>query len=290
MPLNNDQVLKPVRRLRKLLKKLPKEATPDQVHKLRTNTRRFEATLPALAERSLPKQRSMLKELSQVRKKAGKVRDMDVLIDHVVGLQADGEKDCKTQLLEHLAAKRRDQALKLTAVVRKNSASARRLLKKTSARLERLLCVDARNNCDPIAAPAHATAQALRLQAKLSEPPHLSRANLHPYRLQVKELRNLLRMAENSEKQEFVEVLGRVKDQIGEWHDWEELLAIANKLLDHTNCGLIREMKVICERRYQVALASAKSMRKKYLARKRGKRRAINTRTPAWTATASLAP
>jgi hypothetical protein len=48
MALDPEEVQKPLSKLRKLLKKMPKQPTPDQVHDLRTNSRRLEATLTAL--------------------------------------------------------------------------------------------------------------------------------------------------------------------------------------------------------------------------------------------------
>jgi hypothetical protein len=87
------------------------------------------------------------------------------------------------------------------------------------------------------------------LESKLFGPPRLSRKNLHPYRLKVKELHNVLRTGVNSTNHEFVETVNSVKDSIGEWHDWEELLAIAKKEFDHANCKLIRELKSTVDRK-----------------------------------------
>lgn len=50
----------------------------------------------------------------------------------------------------------------------------------------------------------------------MARPIHLNRTNLHPCRLKVKELRNLLRLSDDSKQQEFVNVLGELKDAIGE--------------------------------------------------------------------------
>ena len=83
-----------------------------------------------------------------------------------------------------------------------------------------------------------------RLLCDLTEPHQLRRSNLHEYRLKVKELRNLLLMAENADKQPFVGHLGQLKDAIGEWHDWEILVAIADDALNHgKNCRLIENLQ-----------------------------------------------
>jgi hypothetical protein len=90
---------------------------------------------------------------------------------------------------------------------------------------------------------------------------------LHSHRLKVKELQNLLKMAGNG-GHEFVKELGEVKDAIAEWHDWDELIAIAEDVLDHgAPCKLIRELNRIREQQYKRALALFERTRKKYLGR-----------------------
>jgi CHAD domain-containing protein len=51
--------------------------------------------------------------------------------------------------------------------------------------------------------------------------------------LKIKELRYVLEMADGPRNQEFIDRLGEIKDAIGEWHDWEELIAITVEVLDH---------------------------------------------------------
>lgn len=82
VPLDPKRVLKPTRKLRKLLKNMPKQPAPEQVHDLRTNTRRFEAILAAVSPEAMQKEKNLLKDLAAIRKKAGKVRDIDVLTDY----------------------------------------------------------------------------------------------------------------------------------------------------------------------------------------------------------------
>src|SRR5207253_6998095 len=97
-------------------------------------------------------------------------------------------------------------------------------------------------------------------------PERLGRETLHPYRLKVKELRNVLQMAGGTSNLKFVDELGKVKDAIGEWHDWEELVSIAQKTLDHRpRCGLQTELKRIAKQKYEQALALSQKFRKTYL-------------------------
>ena len=48
MALDADRIRKTGRKLRKLMREDPKRPTPEQVHSLRANIRRFEAALEAL--------------------------------------------------------------------------------------------------------------------------------------------------------------------------------------------------------------------------------------------------
>src|SRR6266566_9311375 len=63
-------------------------------------------------------------------------------------------------------------------------------------------------------------------------------------------------MADNHTSAKFVDDLGKVKDAIGEWHDWEELVGIATEVLSHrTRCGLQSELRRITQKKYDHALS-----------------------------------
>lgn len=289
MSLDQDRLLKPVRKLRKLLKNMSKDPAPKQVHSLRTNTRRLEATLAAVPLDGLSGQRKLLKRVARIRRKAGKVRDMDVLSSFAAGLKSEQENDCRVQLLEHLGAERKRQAKKLHATVSKRLGPVRTGLKRVFTELEEILCANGNGDCDPVQARTQASSSALKMESKLSDPPRLTRANLHSYRLKLKELYNVLRTAEKSDNEEFVESLDSVKNAIGEWHDWEELLAISKDVLDHSNCKLFRELRTVAEQKYERALSQAEKMRRKYLGAGGSKRSRPTSIDRAWKATASLA-
>src|SRR5215813_4823412 len=283
MPLDPDRVRKPARELRKLLRRVPKQPTPELVHDLRTNTRRLEAVLSALALDSGRNDRKLLKVLSQVRKRAGKVRDMDVLTAFAAGVRPQGEEECS----EQLGAKRRSASKKLHDVVAKNGQVARSRLKTTLAELEEKVPKEVDNAPGSNNARSQATATALRLESELASVKSLTRNNLHPYRLTVKNLQNILRMAENSGSKDFLDLLGRVKDAIGEWHDWEGLLAIAQEVLNHgRKCELLRELKRISDEKYVSALSQTENMRKRFLriSQRRARRGVKSPSQPVWSA------
>jgi CHAD domain-containing protein len=263
MAIDRKRVLKPVKRLRKLVTQLDRRPTPEKVHDLRTKTRQIEAISKAFSLERRGISTSMLKDLGRFRKRAGKVRDMDVLTSFAAAVRVHGEKDCAVQLLERLGAERRKQAKKLQAEVEKAGPAVRSHLKRTPAVLAKHI---PRNGRVQAQNPAvYAAAAALKLAVELAAPQRLSRDNLHAYRLKVKELRNVLQLAAGNFPK-FVEELGAVKDAIGEWHDREELVSIAAKTLDHGNgCRLLVELKRIASRKYEQALVLTEALRTKYL-------------------------
>ena len=246
MAVDVSAVHKPAKKLRKVLGRLKKRPSVGDVHDLRTNTRRLEAAAAALR---LPSPGP----LERLRKQAGDVRDMDVLTALAAQVEVDGETECLVTLLEHLGAKRKKYARRLEAEVGRRGGRARRRLKKLSR------VVDARGTDDAAAAAA-----ALKLETELHGARPLGEANLHPFRLQVKELRNTLRLARDGDD-EVLGALDAVKDAIGLWHDWAELYAEAKGALPHgRKCALLRELRRRTKKQYRVAMQQALRLRRRY--------------------------
>ena len=257
MAFDLDSVQKDIRKLRSFLRRWPKHATPKQVHSLRTTIRRFEAAMQALALDSNANERRLLRKLAKLRRRAGKVRDLDVLTGYIAGLKT-GEEDCVVQLLEYLGAEHAHRSLRLYSFAVKHGGSLRRRLKRTATDLQTL-------SLDSIAsqtAPGHAMLSELRLQRELTEPVRLTRHNLHPYRLQIKELRYMLEMEKDPADRGLIETLGQVKDAIGEWHDWQQLVIIARDRLPHgSKCKLISLLQKTTQKKLKAAIARANAGR-----------------------------
>ena len=218
--------------------------------------------MQALALDSNANERRLLRKLAKLRRRAGKVRDLDVLTGYVAELKTgetgDKEQDCVVQLLEYLGAEHAHRSQRLDSFAAKHGESLRRRLKKTATSLHTL-------SVDSIArqtAPGHAMLSELRLQRELTEPVRLTRNNLHPYRLQVKELRYMLEMQNDPTDQALIEALGQVKDAIGEWHDWQQLVIIARDHLPHgSKCKLIPLLQKTTQKKLKVAIARANAGR-----------------------------
>ena len=258
MAIDAEKIHKSVRKLRKVVAQLPKDPSPAKVHKLRTNARKLEAIFGALSLDSQKNERQLIKGLRKIRKRAGKVRDLDVVISDLATVHVDGETECQVRVLEHLGGARRKQAGKLRSLVGGNRGKLKTRLRKASANLDTAL-----QKAEPRPASL-AAAESLRLSSELELPKRLTKGNLHPYRLKLKELRYVLELAPDHPK--FVKDLGEAKDAIGEWHDWEELVAIADQVLDHgSNCKLMRTLKETADSKFAHALRVAKDLRRNYL-------------------------
>jgi CHAD domain-containing protein len=84
------------------------------------------------------------------------------------------------------------------------------------------------------------------------------------FRIRIKELRYMLQLSDEAD-QTLMGSLGAVKDAIGEWHDWGELLRIAKKVLDaEADRGNLKHLEKIVKEELESALAAAKMLRKRY--------------------------
>ena len=252
MPFDLDRIQKSTRNVRKFLRKNPRRPSSEDIHDLRTSTRTLETAFETLGLDQKRSVRRLIQEMNNLRKRAGKVRDMDVLTEDALTVKQDGEQACHVKLVEHLGSKRIKYAKKLRRDIRAESDNLGSDLKRSGARLEKLLR-KAEKNADSSLGPA-AMARVIQLSLELQKPTRLTRNNLHPYRLKVKELRNVLQMSEKPGDPGFLQKLGEVKDAIGEWHDWEELILIATDLLAHGgSCKLLQQFKSTSDSRFEQA-------------------------------------
>ena len=286
MALDADKLQRTVRKLRKVLREPDARPGAERVHDIRTRTRRLESAVEALG---LDGGR-LDSHLRRLRKRAGKVRDMDVLTAHATTVAVPGEEACLVELLQYLGAERYRHARRLCAFVRRDGSTLRRLLKRADRRIARCLTDD--GEADP--ARTRTMAAALALSRDLAAPATLTHVTLHPYRLKVKELRYVLQMSGDADRSELVACLGEIKDAIGEWHDWQTLATIASEQLTHgTRCPLLHEIRTTVSRQYDRALALTNRMRATMLPvrRRRGPAKAARARPsiPVLEATAAIA-
>jgi CHAD domain-containing protein len=265
MTVELRSIEKPFRNLRRLLKKIAEPPEPEQVHQLRTGARRIEAMLHALELGHRSVAGELIAHLKPIRKAAGAVRDMDVLIASAATLPHEGEEECFVHLLEELAEERRKAANKLDKTLNARQRATRELLKKA---LDSLVSGARGNGKESVRTnPQMATqfmASSLQLETELAEWPKLNVRNLHAYRLKVKELRSLLELGRKPDKN-FRNALRAVKDHIGAWHDWSELSRIAAIKLRHgASCALQQRISAREKEQRRKALASANRVQENY--------------------------
>jgi CHAD domain-containing protein len=260
MKLNTKQIQKSIIRLRKFLKKMPRDPAPEKVHKVRTDARRLGTSLETIDFRKKKFNKRLERNLSLMRKRLGKVRDMDVLTADAMSVPSKtSDPECMVQLLEHLGAKSSRYAHELRNTAKEHGQRLRR-------DLAHQLAIRASHNGESVLeSDGDEAASVEERLADLARPSQLNRGNLHPYRLKVKELRYLLQLGEIRRSQVVLKKLGEVKDVIGDWHDWEELLAIASQIVDGgPRSKLLRQLKKIRDQKFNRALSIANRTRNSY--------------------------
>ncbi|MFZ0395126.1 MAG: CHAD domain-containing protein [Terracidiphilus sp.] len=259
MRIEIDKAVRPARRLRTLLKQAPSELTPEYVHTVRTQARRLEAIVHAISFTHERRARRLLKRVKPLRKAAGGVRDMDVMIAKVLSV-ADG-----------MGGDRRDALLRLTgqmsAVRERNAERLRRLIERRGKTLcSKLKSYASRmGKAEPdelgvsMAAPQMLTAQ-------LQHWPRLRAGNLHEFRIQAKELRYMLQLMPEMDEH-TLNAFARVKDVAGEWHDWLQVHEYAGKVLDaKEDHEILRRLGEIEHEKLRAALVTANAIRHNGLA------------------------
>jgi CHAD domain-containing protein len=292
MALDQQRVCDHPRKVQKSLQKLRKDTSADRVHKLRTGSRQLEALAHSLRLDSKKNERRLLKRLKPIRRRAGRVRDMDVLTGLASRPEFTADRACSVQVLEHLGDERALHARKLQKQVRRSRTPLEKRLKRSRRFLKKSFH---RSNQVAEKWAAEAAARALQLEAELRDWPTLNRKNLHPFRLKVKELRYILQLAQGHDT-EFVDLLGEVKDAIGQWHDWEELEAIAKEASDHQGCQLLKQIHLRAESEFRRALELSNRMRRQSLSprshrspRRSDKKSSLGIGRPALLSASALA-
>lgn len=203
-------------RMHHYLGQLSKDRKAENVHRFRTNSRRVEALVADLAPEGRNK-RKLLKLLSKLRKKAGRVRDLDVQIAFLKELKFPDRQSHRAQLLQALVEEQARRSKKL------GKHFDRERIRQLRKRLERIEPHLALNGIDP-----------LRLAIKgLPQPGAmpLSEKTLHGYRIAAKHARYVAELALDSPRAEtFIAELKQAQDEIGQWHDMLKLTERAQEL------------------------------------------------------------
>jgi CHAD domain-containing protein len=217
---NADPVSKQVTlvfdRMNRQIGRVAKDRKPENVHRFRTNSRRVEVLADQLSAENGNK-RKLLNRLAKLRRKAGKVRDLDVQIAFLKELKVPDRQNHRAQLLDSLLQDQERRSKRLgKSFDNENVRKLRKRLRKAHQEMSL-------NGIDPLKL-------AFSLLPKPGNQP-LTEKILHACRISAKHARYLAELdAESPIAKQFVEELKKAQDEIGHWHDVLKLTERAEKL------------------------------------------------------------
>lgn len=241
------------RKMERDLRSLSADQHAESVHRFRTTTRRLEMLLGQLISRRDRNQKKLLKMLGRIRKRAGRVRDLDAQLSALRSLRVSQEPRRKTQLVQSLLELRAKHERNLSKLLKKSD------IREIKKRLRRAAAaMPEASSCDPLAV-AKEILSVVPADGKLE-----SEELLHRYRIAVKRARYAAEFAPKSvEAARFIANLKRLQDALGNWHDWQILTQTASEQLGEMNqSSLVAALHNVTRGKFRHALAAISASRK----------------------------
>jgi CHAD domain-containing protein len=221
MSVNQEARRHAFAKLRESVTKVAHHPRPENVHRVRTSARRVETILGDLIPDLDRNQKKLLKALAGIRKKAGKIRDLDVHIANLRNLKVSQDQAGKARLLRRLLQEHEKRKAKFDKNFDKETVYE---LRKRLERVDNETVISEKT--DPLALALQVFSTASQQQGALDAD------RLHQFRIAGKRARYLAEIAESTpEAERVVAQLNRMQDVIGDWHDWLELTEKAEDLL-----------------------------------------------------------
>ena len=245
MPVDEQRIHGLFGKLSRELGKVASKTQAKHVHLFRTSTRRLEAVVEELVPEPDANLRKLMKQLGKLRRRAGRVRDVDVLMGKLRTLNGSAEPARKLELLRSLTERRSRQEQKLVKAL---DADKVRQIRKRLKRAEADLVLP--QGVDPAAI-------ATRMFAALAKDHEvLTPELLHQYRIKGKRVRYIAELGgEEAKAEKIVAELKRMQDAIGEWHDWLTLSEAAQKVArDGRPSALLSALNNITQARFRDAV------------------------------------
>ena len=259
MSLRSNNTRPTFRKVSRNLARLAERPTPENVHKFRTSSRRVEVLVSDLAVRRNANDRKLLKLLSRLRRKAGRVRDLDVQSAALRSLKMPEQARRKSQLLRTLAEERAQREKRLVkSLDKKTVAEVRKRLKRAAAGLE--ISQDA----NPLSLARQ------ELNALQVEQSAISESTLHQYRIAGKRARYIAELADKDpEAKRLIALLNHLQDILGDWHDWVQLAERAERLFgDVHESALVAALRNVTRAKFRQAVNALAETRASLAARK----------------------
>lgn len=228
-------------RMSRYIGRVARGTKSEDVHRFRTNSRRIEALVAELVPEN-GNTKKLLKLLSKLRKRAGRVRDLDVQLIFLKNLRVPDRQNHRAQLLELLAEEHGRRSKKLAKSFDPETVrELRRRLRRAKSEIKL-------DKIDPLRL-------ALGRLPKPSPAP-MTEKMLHACRIAAKHARYLAELATESAKAKaFVEELKRAQDEVGEWHDVLKLQQRAANLFGTVHdSALVAALQNISRARFRRAV------------------------------------
>jgi CHAD domain-containing protein len=227
--------------------KLSSEQHAENVHAFRTTSRRLQTLLEEIIPDRDRNQKKLLKMLDRIRKRAGRVRDLDVQLAALRSLKVPQEPRRKTQLMHSLIELRAKHEKKLRKALKKE------LIQEIRKRLKR-----ASKEVAPEASRAALRVARTMLAQVVRPAGPVTEDLLHAYRTVVKRARYAAEFAPRSaEAAQFIAQVKRLQDAVGNWHDWLTLTQTAAKRLgDVDQSSLVAALHNVTGSKFRQAVAA----------------------------------
>jgi CHAD domain-containing protein len=219
----------------------------ESVHTFRTTSRRLQTLLEEIVPERGRNHKKLLKMLDRIRKRAGKVRDIDVQLAALRSLRVPQEPRRKTQLMHGLIELRAKHDKKLRKML--NKQAIRDIQKRLRRGAKRIKS----------GAGQDALRVARLMVARVVRPAGLVTEDvLHRYRVVVKRARYAAEFAPKSaEAAQFTADMKRLQDAVGNWHDWLTLTHTAVKRIGDVNqSSLVAVLHHVTEGKFRQAVAA----------------------------------
>ena len=252
MPIAQQRRQLVFQKLERDLSKLAAKPHPENVHGFRTATGRLRVLLEELVPERTRNQKKLLKTLGRIRRRAGKVRDLDVQLATLRSLKFAQDPRRKTELTQALIELRGEHEKKLRKLLTKEAVrEIRERLKRTAKKTKPEAAVD------PLAT-ARKILQRVTLPSGAQGARSVTEDVLHQLRIAVKRARYAAEFAPKSvEAGQYIAQLKRLQDVLGSWHDWLTLThAASDRFGDLRESAMVAALNNVTRGKFRQAVAA----------------------------------
>jgi CHAD domain-containing protein len=243
-----------LRKLRRLLREVPEQPLPERVHRLRTTIRRTETFLSShelSARRDVAK---LLRQLVKLRRRAGRLRDIDVQIVALRTVHISGQEEAKLLLMAELEAQRGKQQKKLLASIEdKYSPRMRERMRKVEYAIAFAGGAEGVAGKPGKVSPERLSRSVRDLVRAYRQAQPFSPRGLHQFRIHCKKTRYLAELLPGNA--ELLLQLKTMQDVIGDWHDWLTLTQNAARIAGPAKLALLAHLENVTQAKFTEAVS-----------------------------------